>query len=99
MYSKERFIKSMHWIYFKEQVLIFSSRYEVGSENYRIDGKEWYHYFLCGYKVTVVLLYTVCTTIEIATWIKNTEQDTVQYFSTSCWEPRLIWRKLYSRSE
>jgi hypothetical protein len=26
-------------------------RYEVGSEDYKIDGTEWYHYFLCGYKV------------------------------------------------
>ncbi|CAB3988740.1 N-acetylgalactosamine kinase-like [Paramuricea clavata] len=25
-------------------------RYEVGTEDYNIDGKEWYHYFLCGYK-------------------------------------------------
>ncbi|XP_028414365.1 N-acetylgalactosamine kinase-like [Dendronephthya gigantea] len=25
-------------------------RFEVGTKDYVIDGKEWYHYFLCGYK-------------------------------------------------
>ncbi|RMX46098.1 hypothetical protein pdam_00009363 [Pocillopora damicornis] len=24
--------------------------FSVGCEDYKIDGKEWYHYFLCGYK-------------------------------------------------
>ena len=29
----------------------FIRDFSVGCEDYKIDGKEWYHYFLCGYKV------------------------------------------------
>ena len=29
----------------------FIRDFSVSCEDYKIDGKEWYHYFLCGYKV------------------------------------------------
>ena len=32
-------------------VYLIFRRYEVSTEDCKIDGKEWYHYFLCGYKV------------------------------------------------
>ena len=29
----------------------FDRDFSISCEDYKIDGKDWYHYFLCGYKV------------------------------------------------
>ena len=46
---------SCTWKYLSYNVLLFYSDFSVSCEEYKIDGKEWYHYFLCGYKVYVVV--------------------------------------------
>lgn len=37
--------------------VLICSDFSVSCEDYNIDGKEWYHYFLCGYKVHTIVFY------------------------------------------
>ena len=43
----------------------FIRDFSVSCEDYKIDGKEWYHYFLCGYKVWMKTFFLLnCTLLK-----------------------------------
>lgn len=46
----------------------FNRDFNVSCEDYKIDGKEWYHYFLCGYKVyklNMVMIYIISVSFNL----------------------------------
>ena len=49
-------MKEFKWLLILTGDLI-SRDFSVSCEDYKIDGKEWYHYFLCGYKVHVYIIW------------------------------------------
>lgn len=46
----------------------FIRDFSVSCEDYKIDGKEWYHYFLCGYKVWMlnIIMMIIIQTYQLS---------------------------------
>lgn len=49
-------MKEFKWLLILIGDLIFRD-FSVSCEDYKIDGKEWYYYFFCGYKVYVYIIW------------------------------------------